>query len=246
MQKKVMFKALSVLILAIFIMSTTAMAATGQKCKANPDKFSLTSSKYTGNVLTNDKGEKIKVISTSKTTNKGKVTMKTNGYFSYKPASTSKTVIKDTFTYTITDKYGQKSTAKVTINYKKVSETGAVIEVTKLAQINTSLEKGPVFLKLGAEWCGPCKEMKPILKDLALEYKGKAVMMSVDVDKSSKIADYFDVSDIPDSCVIVGIKDGKYIYIQQNGKTTTDRAKARILGLDEKEVFEKLLDLALK
>lgn len=99
MQKKVMFKALSVLILAIFIMSTTAMAATGQKCKANPDTFSLTSSKYTGNVLTNDKGEKIKVISTSKTTNKGKVTMKTNGYFSYKPASTSKTVIKDTFTY---------------------------------------------------------------------------------------------------------------------------------------------------
>lgn len=246
MQKKVMFKALSVLILAIFIMSTTAMAATGQKCKANPDTFSLTSSKYTGNVLTNDKGEKIKVISTSKTTNKGKVTMKTNGYFSYKPASTSKTVIKDTFTYTITDKYGQKSTAKVAINYKKVSETTAIVEVTKLSQINTSLAKGPVFLKLGAEWCEPCKRMKPILKDLASEYKGKAVIMSVDIDKSSKIADYFDVSDIPDSCVIVGIKDGRYVYMQQNGKTTTDRTKARILGLDEKEVFEKLLDLALK
>ena len=73
----------------------------------------------------------------------------------------------------------------------------AVVEVTQLEQINTSLQKGPVLLKIGAEWCGPCQEMKPILKELATEYEGKATIMSVDVDQSPKLADYFGVELYP-------------------------------------------------
>lgn len=57
-------------------------------------------------------------MNTSKTTNGGKVTMYSKGDFYYKPASSSKTVINDSFTYTIANKCGQKSTAKVMINYK--------------------------------------------------------------------------------------------------------------------------------
>ena len=45
--------------------------------------------------------------------------MNNNGYFNYKPASSSKTTIQDSFTYTIADKYGHKSNAKVTLDYKK-------------------------------------------------------------------------------------------------------------------------------
>jgi hypothetical protein len=70
--------------------------------------------------------------------------------------------------------------------------------------------------------------------------------MSVDIDKSSKLADSFGVSTIPDTCVIVGTKNGKYIYMQQNGKTTSDRSKARITGNQAKNVYEKVLNLALK
>jgi len=62
-------------------------------------------------VLSNDKGSGIKVVSTSKTTNSGKVTMKSNGLFYYNPASSSETAIQDSFAYTIADKYGKKSTA---------------------------------------------------------------------------------------------------------------------------------------
>jgi hypothetical protein len=46
--------------------------------------------------------------------------------------------------------------------------------------------------------------------------------------------------------VIVGIKNGKYVYMQQNGKTTTDRSKARIVGLNDKKVYGKIINLALK
>jgi thioredoxin 1 len=245
--QKTMFKTLGILTLVLFVTSMTGAAATSAPCKAYADKFSFSPSKYTGNVLSNDKGSGIKVVSTSKTTNSGKVTMNSNGLFSYKPASSSKTTIQDSFTYTIADKYGKKSTAKVTINYiRSQVSTSNVVEVTQLAQINTYLQKGPVLFRLGAVWCPYCQSMKPILNELATEYKGKATIMSADVDKSPKLADYFGVGPIPDSSVIVGTKNGKYVYMQQNGKTTTDRSQARIIGLNDKKVYEKVLNLALK
>ena len=245
--RKTMFKTLSVFTLALFVMSMTGAAATSAPCKAYADKFSFSPSKYTGNVLSNDKGTGLKVVSTSKTTNSGKVTMKSNGIFYYNPASSPKTTLQDSFAYTIADKYGKKSTAKVTINYKKASvSTSTVVEVTQLAQINTYLQKGPVLFKFGAVWCPYCQSMKPILNELAKEYKGKATIVSIDVDKSPKLADYFGVSSIPDSCVIVGIKNGKYVYMQQNGKTTTDRSQAGIIGLNDKKVYEKVLNFAIK
>lgn len=245
--QKTMTKAIGIFTLIFFVMSITGAAATCASCKASPDTFSFSPSKYSGNVLSNDKGTGIKVVSVAKTTNGGKVTMKSNGIFSYKPASSSKTTIRDTFTYKIKDKCGKYSTAKVTINYKNTQgSTGTVVEVTQLAQINTALEKGPVFLKLGAEWCGYCQKMKPIMNEMATEYKGKATIVSADVDKSPKLTDYFGVSSLPDSCVIVSVKNGKYVYMKQDGKVTTDRSQARIIGLYSKGVYEKVIDLALK
>jgi thioredoxin 1 len=242
--RKTMFKTISVFTLALFVMSMTGAAVTSTPCKAKADTFNFSPSKNCGNVLSNDSGSGLKVVSTSKTINHGTVQMKNNGYFCYKPASSTKTIISDSFTYTIMNKSGQKSTAKVIINYKK-TPVNTVVVVTNLEQINTALKKGPVFLKIGAEWCSPCQKMKPILNELATKYNGKATIMSVDVDKSPKLADYFGVSSMPDSSVIVGIQNGKYVYMKQNGKVTTDRSQARIVGLNDKKVFEKVLDLAI-
>lgn len=123
---------------------------------------------------------------------------------------------------------------------------GKVVEVTQLGQINTALHKGPVFLRLGAVWCPHCKAFGPTLKELAKEYAGKATFMSADIDKSPKLADYFGVSRIPDCSVIVSIKNGKYVYMQQNGKITTVRSKARITRDHDKSVYEKVLNFATK
>jgi thioredoxin 1 len=124
--------------------------------------------------------------------------------------------------------------------------TSAVVEVTQLEQINTALQKGPVLLKIGAEWCEYCQQLKPVLNELATEYGGKATVMSIDVDQSPTLTDYFGVSSLPDSCVIVGTENGAYVYMQQNGKVTTDRSQARIVGFNDKQVYEKVLDLALQ
>ena len=124
---------------------------------------------------------------------------------------------------------------------------GKIVQVTQLDQINTALHNGPVFMKLGESSCPHCRALEPTLKGLAKEYAGKATFISIDIAKSPKLADYFGANVIPDCCVIVGTKNGKYIYMQQNGKTTTVRSKASIIGEKHaKSAYEKLLNFAIK
>lgn len=130
------------------------------------------------------------------------------------------------------------------------SGKSAVVVVTQPEQINASLQESPVFLKIGAKWCPHCRSMKPILEKLAAEYAGNATIASVDIDQSPELTKYFGVKSIPDSCVIVCIENGTYVYMQENGTVSTDRSQARFIGLNEtagpnEKTFEKVLDLAV-
>ncbi|WP_269852181.1 thioredoxin family protein [Methanosarcina horonobensis] len=111
--------------------------------------------------------------------------------------------------------------------------------------MNTSLQEGPVFLRLGAEWCSSCQSLKPIMSELAAEYGGKATIMSADIDQNPELKTYFGVKYIPDSSVIVGIEEGEYVYMQENGSVSKDRSQARIVRLKNKQAFERLLNLSL-
>jgi thioredoxin 1 len=128
---------------------------------------------------------------------------------------------------------------------QETQEGSSVVEVTDLEQINVSLQQGPVLMKIGSENCGPCQAMKPMLQELVTEYAGRAKVISIDVGKSPQLASYFGAGYVPDSTVIVNIKDGEYIYMHPEGYVTTDRFKARITGLWEKDIYEDVLNLAL-
>ncbi|WP_048065776.1 thioredoxin family protein [Methanosarcina acetivorans] len=124
------------------------------------------------------------------------------------------------------------------------------VKITQLEQINTSLEKGPIFMRMGSKWCPDCRSMKPILEKLAVEYQGNATIAYMDVDQNPELAEYFGAKTIPDSFVIVDIENGTYVYMQKNGKISTDRNQARIIGLsgdseDDENVFERVLNFAL-
>lgn len=141
-------------------------------------------------------------------------------------------------------------TAGCTENEEKSADAqeipvSVVENLTDLKQINESVQEGPVLVKIGAEWCGPCQEMKPILSDLAAEYAEKATIMSADIDVSPNLSTYFATSYIPDSFVIVDLENGEYVYMQENGSVTADRFQARLLGVREKQVYEELLDRAV-
>ncbi|RXA17080.1 thioredoxin [Methanosarcina sp. MSH10X1] len=128
---------------------------------------------------------------------------------------------------------------------QEIQEEGNVVEVAGLEEINTTLQQGPVLMKIGSERCGPCKAMKPMLQELATEYEGRAKVVSIDIDRSPDLAVYFGIGYIPDSTVIIGITDGEYVYMKPDGSVTTDRFQARILGTTEKSTLEDVMNLAL-
>jgi thioredoxin 1 len=101
-------------------------------------------------------------------------------------------------------------------------------------------------LRLGTLHCPHCRALEPTLKQLAKEYAGKATIMSVDINKSPSLAKYFGVRGVPDCSVIVSTKNGKYVYMQQNGKTTTAGSQARIIDDRSKSVYEKVLNYATR
>jgi len=55
----------------------------------------------------------------------------------------------------------------------------------------------PVLIDLYADWCGPCKQVAPIIEELSRELDGKLKCVKVDVDRSPKIASSFRVQSIP-------------------------------------------------
>jgi thioredoxin 1 len=68
--------------------------------------------------------------------------------------------------------------------------------------VNSSLST--VVVDLWAEWCGPCKQITPILEEIAAEYADQLLITKVNVDENPDIAMRFGVQSIPTLLVIDG------------------------------------------
>jgi len=64
----------------------------------------------------------------------------------------------------------------------------------------------PVVVDFWAEWCGPCKQVSPVLDELAGEYDNRVRVGKVNVDEAQELAAQFNVNSIPN---FVFFKGGK-------------------------------------
>jgi thioredoxin 1 len=66
----------------------------------------------------------------------------------------------------------------------------------------------PAVVDFGAEWCGPCKALGPIIDEMAAEYEGRAIIGKVDVDAAPGIASKYGVRNIP---TVIFVKNGELV-----------------------------------
>ena len=87
----------------------------------------------------------------------------------------------------------------------------------------------PVLVDVWATWCGPCKDIAPIVRELAAEYEGRAVVAKLDADVGQRTMQKYRIEYVP---TLIVFKNGREV--------------SRVVGVTSKSDLAARLDQALR
>lgn len=87
----------------------------------------------------------------------------------------------------------------------------------------------PVLVDFFATWCSPCKTLSSILEKIEKEYKGKFILVKINVDKNKELAKKYNILSIPN------------LKLFKNTKIVEE-----LIGLAPESVIKKILDKTCK